>query len=114
MNEENMNEGNVNTQQDPTNAYYYDPLTAQGGKPVKSKSKGATAIATVVAVIVFFLFGALGGLICYGGYWAVLAIAKSKLPTAAKVILGVVVGLAFLILLIVFIFFAAGLRQSMQ
>ena len=114
MNEEKMNEGNVNTQQDPTNAYYYDPLTAQGGKPVKSKSRGATIVATIVAAIVFFMFGAIGGLICYGGYWAVLAIAKSKLPTAAKVILGVVVGLAFVILLVVFIFFVAGLQQSMQ
>lgn len=109
-----MSEENLNDQQGQTEAYYYDPLTAQAGKPAKKKTGGVTIAATVVSVIVFFLFGAIGGLICYGGYWAVLGIAKSKLPTTAKVILGVVVGLAFLILLFAFILFASALRQSIR
>lgn len=110
-----MSEENLNNQQgEQSDAYYYDPLTAQTGKPVKNKAGGGLTIAaTAVSVIVFFLFGAIGGLICYGGYWAVLAIAKSKLPTTAKVILGVVVGLAFVILLFAFILFAAAIRESL-
>lgn len=108
-----MGEENLNNQQGQTDAYYYDPLTAQTGQPVKKKTGGMTIAATAVSVIVFFLFGAIGGLICYGGYWAVLGIAKSKLPTAAKVILGVVVGLAFVILLFAFILFATAVRESL-
>lgn len=93
---------------------YQDPLNTQNGAPAKKKVSGSTIVATVVAVAVFFLFGAVGGAICYGGYWAVRAIAKSRMPLVARIILSIVVGLVFLVLLIVFILFAAGLNAALN
>ncbi len=106
-----MSQEELNNQQNQT-GNYQDPIANAEGKPAKKKTTGTTIAATVVSVIVFILFGAIGGLICYGGYWAVLAIAKSKMPTGAKVVLATLVGLAFLILLFVFILFAASLRAG--
>ena len=37
----------------------------------KKKMNGADVTATVVSVVLIFLFGVLGALICYGGYWLV-------------------------------------------
>lgn len=109
-----MSQEQFNSQQEQAGAYQ-DPLAAaENEKPAKKKAGGSTVAATVVAVIVFFLFGAIGGLICYGGYWAVFAIAKSKLPVAAKVILGVLVSIVFLVLLIAFILFSAAARASIN
>lgn len=106
-----MSQEEMNTQQN-TNGNYQDPIVTSEGKPAKKKMGGSTIAATIVSVVVFFLFGIIGGLICYGGYWAVYAIAKSKMPLAAKIILGIIVGLVFVVLLFIFIVFAAALRAS--
>lgn len=103
-----MSEENNGVQQTPTDGYQ-DPLMTENGKPAKKKMGGSTIAATIVSVVVFYFFGLLGGLICYGGYWLVYAIIRSKMPVAAKVILSVVVVLVFLVLLVLFILFAAAL-----
>lgn len=111
MSQEN-NQQEWNNQQEQTETYQ-DPIAAStGGEPAKKKVSGSTIAATVVSVIVFYLFGIIGGLICYGGYWAVRAIAKSKMPLAARIILGILVGLIFFVLLIVFILFSAAVAGA--
>ena len=91
---------------------YQDPLAAQNGKQAKKKVSGSTICSTVIAAIVFFMFGAVGGAICYGGYWAVLAIAKSRMPLMVRIVLGSIVGLIFLALLIAFILFAISIQSN--
>lgn len=90
-------------------AGYEDPIaTAAGDKPAKKSKGGASVVASsVAAVIVWRLFGLIGGLICYGGFWAVYGIAKSRLSVAAKIPLCILAALVFLALLFVFIMFAA-------
>lgn len=100
-----------NTQQDmQQNANYVDPITAaDGGKPAKkNKSTGSVIGSTIVAVVIGYLFGAVGGLICYGGFWAVYAIAKTKLPVPARVVLCVLTALVFLFLLFLLIILVAA------
>lgn len=82
------------------------------GKPEKKKAGGSTIAATVISIVLVFLFGLVGGLICYAGYWAVFGIAKSKLPVAARVILCLLVALAFIVLLFAFILFSSTLAGS--
>lgn len=111
-----MNEGNNfnNGYQDPltTQNGYQDPLNAQNGQPAKKKVGGSTIAATIVSVVVFILFGLIGGLICFGGYAAVNAIAKSKMPLAARIILSIIVGIFFLVLLIAFILFSGFVQAN--
>lgn len=79
---------------------------------VKKKLGGIDIAATIISAALFFLFGILGALICYIGYWVVRSIAKSNLPLVARIILGTVVALIFVGLLIAFLLFAANLRAS--
>lgn len=107
-----MSQEELNNQQDATSENYQDPIATPNGEKPAKKSGGAAGIgSTIAAVVVWRLFGLVGGLICFGGFWAVYGIAKSKLPLAAKIILGIVVGLAFLVLLFVFILVAATLTD---
>ncbi len=92
---------------------YQDPLAAADEKPKKKSSGASTIVATIVSVIVFRFFGILGGLICFGGYWAVRAVILSKMPVAAKVILSVVIVFGFLLLMFLFILFAASLQEAL-
>lgn len=91
---------------------YQDPLSAQSGQPPKKKASGSTVAATVVSVIVFFMFGIFGGLICFGGYWAVKSIATSRMPLAVRIVLSVIVGIIALALLIAFILFSATIQAN--
>ena len=100
-----------NTQQSQDNTYQ-DPIASTEGKP-KKKSTAADVVATVVAVGVFYLFGLVGGLICYGGYWAVRAVIKSKMSVAAKLILSVVLVFVFLALMVAFILFVAAAQANL-
>lgn len=97
-----MSQEEWNTQQ---NANYEDPLAAaDGGKPAKKSGGSASVIgSTIVSVLVWRLFGLIGGLICYGGFWAVYAIAKTKLPLAARIVLCILVALGFVFLMLVYI-----------
>lgn len=106
------NQQNMDNQQ---NMNYQDPLaTATGaGAAQPEKKKGGTGSvigSTVAAVLVWRLFGLVGGLICYGGFWGVRAIIKSKMPVAAKVVLSTLVILGLVILMIVYILFVASLQ----
>lgn len=106
-----------NNQQDVVgNSNYTDPLAsgsvavADDGQPAKKKGDTGSVIAsTVAAVVIWRLFGILGALICYGGFWAVRAVIKSKMSTALKVILSVLIVLGFLILLFLYILVTASL-----
>lgn len=100
------------TQQSQDNTYQ-DPIASTEGKPKKKASSAADVAATVVSFGVFYLFGILGGLICYGGYWAVRAVIKSKMPVAAKVILSVVLVFVFLALFLIFCLWAASVREAL-
>lgn len=106
-----MSQEEMNTQQNE-NAVYQDPIGTTNGKPEKKKAGGSTIAATIVSVVVVYLFGLIGGLICYGGYWAVFGIAKSKLPTAARVILCLIVALVFIVLLLAFILLSSALVST--
>lgn len=106
-----MNQEEMNTQQ-TENVTYQDPLETANGKPEKKKVGGSTIAATIISVVLIRLFGILGGLICYGGYWAVYGIAKSKLPLAARIILCILVAFLFVVLLFAFIVFAATLSDA--
>lgn len=106
-----MNQEEINTQQ-TENGTYQDPLETANGKPEKKKVGGSTIAATIISVAVIRLFGILGGLICYGGYWAVYGIAKSKIPLAARIILCILVALVFVVLLFAFILFASTLTAT--
>lgn len=92
---------------------YQDPIATPDGKPAKKKVSGSTIAATVGAVVLYFLFGIIGAAICYAGYWAVRAIAKSKMPLAVRVVLGIIVGLIFVILLIAFILLSIGIQSNL-
>lgn len=85
----------------------------QEGTNEKKKMNGADITATVVSVVLVFLFGLIGALICYGGYWIVRTIAKSKMPLTARVILGTIVAIVFIALLVGFILFSAGIRANL-
>lgn len=106
-----MNQEEMNTQQN-SDGTYQDPLAASNGKPGKKKASGSTVAATIVSVVVVYLFGLIGGLICYGGYWAVFGIAKSKLPVAARVILCLIVAILFIVLLLAFILLSSALVST--
>ena len=93
---------------------YQDPLQKAGKEPEKKKMGGSDWVATILAVVLVRLVGVVGALICFGGYWAVRAIVKSKMAVGAKVILSILVGLAFVILFIVFIIFSAYLSASIN
>ncbi len=80
---------------------------ADGEKPEKKKGNASLIGSTVVSVLVWRLFGVVGGLICFGGFWAVCGIAKSKLPLTAKIILCILTAVGFLVLLFLFILFTA-------
>jgi len=91
---------------------YQDPLASAVQttevKPDKKKGKGAGLLSVVGSVILFRLFGVIGGAICIGGFAVVTAIIKSKMPTVAKVLLSIVTIIGFLVLLFVFIMFSAA------
>ncbi|MDE6016627.1 MAG: hypothetical protein K2H41_13220 [Acetatifactor sp.] len=108
-----------NNQQDAVNnSNYTDPLAsgnvvADNGQPAKKKGDTGYAIgSTVAAVALWRLFGILGALICYGGFWAVRAIIKSKMSTALKVLLSVLIVLGCLVLLVLYILVAASLTAA--
>lgn len=102
-----MNQNEMNTQQEEMNTQQNE-----NGKPEKKKVGGSTVAATVASIAVVRLFGLLGGLICFGGYWAVYGIAKSRLPVAARVILCLIVALAFIVLLLAFILLSSAIVSS--
>lgn len=62
---------------------------------------------TIAAAASVLLFGIVGGMICLAGGWAVYAICKSRLPLAAKIILGIAAGLAALAFLVMFVLMSA-------
>jgi len=101
----------------PDMGNYQDPLAnveqVSAQAPVKKQSTAASVLSGVGAVVMWRLFGLLGGLICIGGFAVVSAIIKSKMSTAAKVILSVVTVLGFLVLLFVFILFSAAVTADM-
>ena len=109
-----------NNQQDAVNnGNYTDPLAsgnvvaADNGQPAKKKGDTGYAIgSTVAAVALWKLLGLIGALICYGGFWAVRAIIKSKMSTALKVILSVLIVLGCLVLLVLYILVAASLTAA--
>jgi len=119
MNQENMDNTyrtESQTNQEFQQGTYQDPIAAQSttNAPVKKKVGGSTIAATIISIVLIRLFGLIGGLICYGGYWAIYAIAKkTKLPLAAKIIISILLGIVFLLLLFVFILFSAMLQASM-
>lgn len=100
---------NVNMQQGTDN--YQDPLaTADNGQPAK-KGKGTSAgiISTVVAVVLIRYVGIFAALVAYAGFWAVYAIAKSKLPLAVRILLCILTTLVFIVLFVVVIIIIASL-----
>lgn len=100
--------------QQPQDNTYQDPIASTEGKPEKKKgSTAANVTATVVSVVVFYLFGLVGGLICYGGYWAVRAVIMSKMSVAAKVILSIILVFVFLALMVAFILFVAAAQANL-
>ncbi len=92
----------------------HGPSSAADPKPDKKKMGGSDWIATIVSMLLVWLVGPVGALICFGGYWAVRSIVKSKMTTGLKVFLGVIVGLAFFVLLVVFVFFSAYISASIN
>lgn len=107
-----MGQEELNNQQEYATENYQDPIAAQNGEKPAKKSGGAAGIgSTIAAVVVWRLFGLIGGLICFGGFWAVYGICKSKLPLAAKIILSIVVALAFVVLMLVYILVVAALME---
>ena len=93
---------------------YQDPLQGTGKEAGKKKVDGSGWIATVVTIVLVRLIGLIGALICYGGFWAVRAIIKSKMAVGAKVILSIVVIVAFLVLLVVFFILGIYLSASIN
>ncbi len=77
------------------------------------KLGGSDLAATAISIVLVKLLGLIGALICYGGYWAVRALSKSKLSVAAKVILSIVLSITFFVLMVVYIYAAALLRAQM-
>lgn len=91
---------------------YVDPINNQNGGAAKKKMGKADIAATIVAFLLVKLFGFLGALICYGGYWAVRSIAKSRMPLVARIILGIVVAVAFIVLLVVLILLVSAMNYG--
>lgn len=106
MEEMKMNETNE------FNNGYVDPIANQNGGTAKKKMGKADIAATIVAFLLVKLFGFLGALICYGGYWAVRGIAKSRMPLVVRIILGIVVAVVFVVLLIFLILLASSLTYG--
>ncbi len=106
-----------NNQQDTVNSgSYTDPLAdstvaaSDDGQPAKKKGGTGSAIgSTVAAVLVWQLFGLAGALICFGGFWAVRAVIKSRMSTALKVILSVLIVLGGLLLMFLYILAVAAI-----
>ncbi len=94
--------------------FYQDPLQNAGKEPTKKKMGSSDWVATVLAVVLVRLIGVVGALICFGGYWAVRAIIKSRMSVGAKVALSILVGLAFVLLFIVFLIFSVYLSASLN
>lgn len=90
---------------------YQETVANTEAKPEKKQSTAAAVASTVGGILLYKLFGILGAAICLGGFAGIMAIAKSKLPTAAKVILGVMVGILCIGLLGVFILISASLTS---
>lgn len=107
-----MSQEELNNQQEQAENYQ-DPIATTEGEPEKKKMGGSTIAATIISIALIKLVGLIGALICYGGYWAVRAIAKSKMSLGARIALGILVGVAFLVLLVVFILFSAVLVSGM-
>ncbi|MBQ2801951.1 MAG: hypothetical protein IJF03_11275 [Lachnospiraceae bacterium] len=107
-----MSQENLNNPQMDNNGYV-DPIATQNGETPKKKMGKGDIAATIVSIALIKLFGIIGALICYGGYWAVRAIAKSRMPLAARIILGIVVALVFVVLLVLFILFSIGVQAGM-
>ncbi len=105
-----MSEQSNNTNVQNQNGTWQDPIAADTAKPAKKKSSVADIVATVGAFALVYLFGLIGALICYGAYWAVRAVVKSRMNMAVKVILSIVIILAALVLMAIFIMFAASLQ----
>lgn len=99
-----MSQEDLNVQQSETDQ---KSLEENGGKPAKKQGTASMIASTAVSVIVWRLFGLVGALICFGGFWAVCAIAKSRLPIAARIILCILTAVGFLVLLFVVILASA-------
>ena len=127
MNQENTDNMNLSENQQIQQGSYQDPLQGNyqstyqdpiGNQntitPVKKKIGGSTIAATIISIVLIRLFGLIGGLICYGGYWAIYAVAKkTKLPLAAKIIISILLGIVFLVLLFMFIIFSAVIQANL-
>ncbi len=74
----------------------------------------SSIIAAVVIIVLIVLFGAFGGLICFGGYLAVRAIIKSGMSVPARVIFSVIVILAFLALMAGYLYLSVVLQTQMD
>lgn len=86
-----------------------DLIAETGGKKIDEKtSRNIATGLTIAAAASILLFGIVGGMICFAGCWAVCAICKSRLPLVAKIILGIVAGLAALAFLIMVILLSAA------
>ena len=108
MSQELENQSNVGSYVDPiANA---EQMPQQ--KPEKKQGKAAGILSIVGTVVMYRLFGLVGGLICLGGFAAVTAIIKSKLPTAAKVVLSVLTVVGFVVLLFAFIMLSAAIMAE--
>ncbi len=96
-----MNQEEQNNMQ---NENYQDPLaTADNGEPAKkSKGSGGALIGSTIGMFVLMrLFGLFGALICYAGFWAVYAIARTKLSLPLRIILCILTAAVFIVLLLV-------------
>ena len=109
MSQEFENQSNVENYQDPLANMEQAPAQ----KPEKKQSTAASIGSVVGTVVMWRLFGLIGGLICIGGFAVVSAIIKSKMSTAVKVILSVITVLGFLVLLFVFILLSAELTANL-
>ena len=98
-----------NNQQDTVNSgSYTDPL-ADSTVAASDDGTGSAIGSTVAAVLVWQLFGLAGALICFGGFWAVRAVIKSRMSTALKVILSVLIVLGGLLLMFLYILAVAAI-----
>ncbi len=93
---------------------YVDPIATNGtveveAKPEKKQGKAAGILTIVGTVLLYKLFGIIGGAICLAGAAVVGAIVKSKMSTAVKVILSILTIVGFLILLFAFILLSAAI-----
>ncbi|MDE6313755.1 MAG: hypothetical protein K2M46_09100 [Lachnospiraceae bacterium] len=82
------------------NQGYQDPIAQQNGTPAKKKVSKATISASIVCLVLVRVLGLLGALICYGGFWAVMAVATNrKMPLAVRIILSIILTLVFIVIL---------------